>query len=111
MDIKTIPNETTGRTWISIEVEFMGICPIPDKPYCGLITVEYVPDAVLLEWDSFAEWLRNQRDRGLTAENFLDFVFRNLKAELRPRSMRVTLEVISAFHLPVKLYQEEGDLL
>jgi len=98
-----------GSTVISFEAPFEAICSIPRKPYGGTITVTYTPAvdsqgyATLLEWNSFAAWLQELRSAMLLAEEMAHLVADTVWIKVVPESLRVELEVHSAFHLPVRI--------
>lgn len=104
---------------VRIEIPFSVVCPIPDQTYGGTVTVEYHPglekDSLgnrqvrLLEWDSFAEWVRGMRKQTLTAECLTKLVTDALHTRLRPRWLSVSARATSAFHLPVTVTCTRGD--
>ena len=104
-DIITLPNTLKRSTWIEIKVDFMAICPVPDKPYSGTLFVEYIPKDTILEWDSFSDWVKGLYQKEMTAEQAVDFITTRLENLLCPIELRVELDVDSAFHVPVKIVQ------
>ncbi len=99
-----------GLREITIDLPFEVICPVPEMPYGGTLTVCYVPEfkdgwVHLLEWNSLEQWLRDQRRESYLAEELacrvLDLVMLTLEDSVD--RIQVTVNVTSSYHLPVKV--------
>lgn len=108
-DCLSVENEEMRDMTITVQVPFMAICPVPNKPYEGTITIEYQPVDKLLEWDSFAGYVKSLRTENYTAENLLLHIVNELWEAVQPRVLHVSVEAKSVFHLPVvlELYRED----
>ena len=109
-EVCLIPSDlATDIDSISFEIPFEAVCPVPGKPYGGIIKIEYSPrifgpeDTVLVEWNSFSEWVKTLRGESLLAEKLLSHVIREFVEVVRPNRLLVEISVNSAFHLPVTL--------
>ena len=109
----TIPNECKRNMNISFEVPFEVVCSIPLKPFGGKVYVDYIPGETLIEWNSFAKYIEEQRGTILSAEEFAEVVFDVIERFVQPRYLLVRLDIDSAFHLDVDVEvcsheQEDG---
>lgn len=110
--IKVESDVVYGVSEICIEVPFEVICTVPKKPYGGTLIIEYTPSreegmTTLLEWNSFAEWVQSLRSEMYLAEELASVMYEELTNALDPASLRVEVEVTSAFHLPVRVVAEK----
>lgn len=96
-----------GVTDIHISLPFEVICTVPKKPYGGTIHLHYTPGvqegmrSTLLEWNSFADYVRSLRSDEYMAEELASFLLEEVVGVVRPSRATVEVVVESAFHLPV----------
>jgi 7-cyano-7-deazaguanine reductase len=77
---------------VSIETEeFSALCPWTGLPDLGDLSVQYVPDRLLLELKSFKYYLLSYRSVGIVQEHAAARILKDLVAVVAPRRMRVTL--------------------
>ncbi len=99
---------------VRFEVPFMAICPVPDKPYAGSLEVSYSPHGMkgIVEWDEFAEWIRDRREEEHTAESLALLVWNTLAEHLcegdrmsirGTGKIKVIVRADVAFHYPVEV--------
>lgn len=90
-----------------MEFKVQCICPIPDKLYGGDLIIEYVPYAndLLIEWNSFQEWLSTLQDLEFTAEGLVSYV-RSVLDTVPVSAAVIDLQIDTPFHLPVQVHAE-----
>jgi len=95
---------------VSVRVPFMALCPIPnrvhgepEKPYGGTLSVIYMPRDRLLEWDSFAQWVRCLSETKLSAEQALAYISEEFIRVCDPVAVLSKLEIDSPHHLPIQV--------
>jgi 7-cyano-7-deazaguanine reductase len=90
--LETFPNQFPDRDY-EIEItcpEFTAVCPKTGQPDFGTITINYVPDAAVIELKSLKLYLFEFRNRGIFYEHAINTILDDLVAACRPRRMRVT---------------------
>jgi len=105
--IGVLENSVKNTTSVTVIVEFMAICPVSDNPYSGTMEIKYTPNEKLLEWDSFATWVKGLRKETILAEELAEYVIDTLGTILVPLHIQIKLCIRSAFHLPVEIMQEK----
>lgn len=89
--LATIPYEFPGRP---VEVvlkqpEFTSVCPWSGLPDFAELTIEYVPDQVLIEMKSLKYYLNSYRNVGIAQEHAVRRILDDLAGLCRPRRMQV----------------------
>lgn len=102
-EIKTIPNDA-GKMTILYRVDFVAVCSVSNVPFHGKVKIEYQPNDVLLEFESFDRWLVEQASMSTTAEGFARFLYNTLKALLKPVFLDLTLSANTPVHGYVEIY-------
>ena len=75
---------------ITIRVpEYTSVCPKTGLPDFGTITVSYVPNKLCVELKSFKYYIHAYRDIGISYENVVNRILKDLAQALRPKWMRV----------------------
>lgn len=89
--LETFPNRHPGRPYqVRLETdEFTCVCPATGQPDFATITVEYIPDKLILESKSFKLYLWSYRDEGVFHEHVTNVILDDLVAALEPRWCRV----------------------
>jgi len=72
--------------------EFTSVCPITGMPDFGVITVEYVPNALCVELKSLKFYFLSFRQQGIFYEAVVNRILDDLVSAVRPRRMQVTGE-------------------
>jgi 7-cyano-7-deazaguanine reductase len=89
--LETFPNRNPSRDYVvRLETdEFTCVCPATGQPDFATITVEYIPDAKILESKSFKLYLWSYRNEGVFHEHVTNKILEDLVAALAPRWCRV----------------------
>jgi NADPH-dependent 7-cyano-7-deazaguanine reductase QueF len=108
-------NTVKDLTHVSFEFPFEVICAVPKKPFGGKITVSYLPRVndiedfvTLIEWNSLAEFFKNNRDLMLTAEQLASQLCEQIRRRVPLVYIDITVEVASEFHLPATMEAHYG---
>lgn len=100
---------------ISVTMPFEAICSVPLKPFSGTVTITYLPKSDLgrgkvrlLEWDSLAESIRENRDIMITAEGYASLILDVVEETTQSEDIFVEVCVTSGYHLPVTVSAVTG---
>lgn len=69
--------------------EFTCLCPRSGYPDFATITVNYVPDKIIVELRSLKLYLNSFRQMAISHEAATNLIYDTLKKKLRPRSIEV----------------------
>lgn len=72
--------------------EYTSVCPMTGLPDNGCITIDYRPDAHLVELKSLKYYLMQYRNVGMFYEHVINKILDDLVLVLKPLSMKVTGE-------------------
>jgi 7-cyano-7-deazaguanine reductase len=72
--------------------EYTAVCPRTGLPDFGCITIQYTPDAHIIELKSLKFYLMQYRNVGIFYENAVNKILEDLVAVIKPRNMTVTGE-------------------
>ncbi len=72
--------------------EYTSVCPMTGLPDNGCITIDYRPDAHLIELKSLKYYLMQYRNVGMFYEHVINKILDDLVLVLKPLSMKVTGE-------------------
>lgn len=91
-DLVVIDNPHPGRDYVvrCETPELTCVCPVTGQPDFATVTIEYVPDRLIVELKSLKLYLWGYRDQGVHHEDVTNRVLDDLVAALSPRSMTVT---------------------
>ena len=98
--IGVIPN-TAHVNLITYVPAFSAICSVGKAPFHGEIEITYRPGDVLLEFESFEDWLRSIANEHMTIEDLARRTFDGLRAVLGDIPLRVTVHAETTVHAPV----------
>lgn len=70
--------------------EYTSVCPMTGLPDNGCITIDYRPDALLVELKSLKYYLLQYRNVGMFYEHVVNKILEDLVEVLSPLSMKVT---------------------
>jgi 7-cyano-7-deazaguanine reductase len=92
--LETFPNHNPERDYIVRlqSDEFTCICPATGQPDFAHLTVEYIPDARVLESKSFKLYLWSFRNEGVFHEHVANMILDDLVQALNPRWCRVVAD-------------------
>jgi len=91
----TFRSKFKGTVELSIK-EFRKLCPFSDDVDEGELRIWYIPRTQLLEYLSFIKGLEVFRDQKLTHEDFVDWLFSQLKRTLKPKILEIQLTVVKS---------------
>lgn len=100
-----IKNNTTIDL-VTYRPPFSAICSVGDAPFNGTLEITYQPMAVLLEFEAFEQWLRQESQSRHTIESFCDMVFERLETELETSLLCVAAHAQTIVHAPVIVKRE-----
>jgi 7-cyano-7-deazaguanine reductase len=92
--LETFENSYSDRDYM-IEItcpEFTSICPKTGQPDFGLLTFEYIPDAVCVELKSLKLYLQQFRNEGIFYEKVTNRILDDFVAVAQPRRAILTAE-------------------
>ncbi len=88
--------------------EFSSVCPKTGLPDFGVITIEYIPDALCLELKSLKYYLLEYRDMGIFMENIANKILDDVVKAANPKAVRVTGEFTPRGGLESVIIAEHG---
>lgn len=104
--LEAVDNPKPGRDYevTSVSPEFTCLCPRTGQPDFATITIDYVPDQLIIELKSLKLYLHSFRDRGTFHEAAANSILDDLVEVLSPRRMTVTADfhVRGGIHTVVK---------
>lgn len=77
---------------ITVTEEFTCLCPYSGLPDFGRLTVEYVPDARVIELRSLKYYLLTYRNVGIFYEHLVNRILEDLVSACTPKTMTVTVD-------------------
>ena len=92
--LETFENSYSDRDYM-IEItcpEFTSVCPKTGQPDFGLLTFEYIPDAVCVELKSLKLYLQQFRNEGIFYEKVTNRILDDFVAVAQPRRAILTAE-------------------
>lgn len=72
--------------------EFTCVCPMTGQPDFATVTIQYIPDALIVESKSLKLYLWSYRNEGIFHEHLTNTILNDLVALLHPRWCKVTGE-------------------
>jgi 7-cyano-7-deazaguanine reductase len=72
--------------------EFTCLCPITGQPDFATVTIEYVPDASIVELKTLKQYLWSYRDEGAFHEDVTNRILDDLVGAIAPRRLTVTTD-------------------
>jgi 7-cyano-7-deazaguanine reductase len=89
--LETFPYEYPGKDIVmNINTdEFTAVCPWSGLPDFATITIEYIPDKVLIELRSLKYYLLSYRSVGIYQEHVVNRILEDLVRCARPKWMKV----------------------
>lgn len=103
----TLPN-VHGITEIALRSTFSAICSVTDDRFSGEVIVTYRPGAVLIEYVSFGDYIKDFDEAETTTEAMAREIFDAIKETAQPLALRVEVDVQTASHIPAWCKIEEG---
>lgn len=92
--LKVMPYEYAGKNInVCIETEeFTCLCPWTGLPDFAYLTVNYVPNKVVVELKSLKMYLQSYRMTGMVHESVVNLIIKDLSSVLKPKDISVELE-------------------
>ncbi|WP_424244052.1 7-cyano-7-deazaguanine reductase [Elusimicrobium posterum] len=89
--IQAFENQYKRDYDIKIELpEFSSVCPKTGLPDFGTITIEYIPDQLVLELKSLKYYLLEYRDMGIFMENIANKILDDVVSACSPKKAVIT---------------------
>ncbi len=90
-----------------ITLPFSAVCTVTDKPFGGEVVVQYVPVGKVLEYVDVEAFVGGVCNSKRTAEELAHVVFTEVESSLKPKQLRVLVDVKhSEAHQPVQVWIE-----
>lgn len=92
--LETFPYEYPGKD-IVINIatdEFTAVCPWSGLPDFGTITVDYIPNKLIIELRSFKYYLLSYRNVGIYQEHVVNRILEDLVRVAKPKWMKVEVD-------------------
>jgi 7-cyano-7-deazaguanine reductase len=92
--LEAMPYEYKGKDInINIETEeFTCVCPWTKLPDFAYLSINYVPDEVVVELKSFKMYLQSYRNVGMVHESVVNSILKDLVACVKPKEMYIDIE-------------------
>jgi len=88
--LECFENQFPGYTVTVTIPEFTSLCPKTGLPDFGVITIEYVPDRLVVELKSLKEYILAYRNIGIFNENAVNRILEDVVRACRPVRATVT---------------------
>ncbi len=88
--------------------EFSAVCPFSGLPDYGRLTIDYVPDRVIVELKSLKYYLISYRLVGIYQEAATNRLFADLWALLRPKYLKITTVYNTRGGIDTSCVMEDG---
>lgn len=88
--------------------EFTSICPVTGQPDFGIIVIDYVPGAWLVESKSLKLFMFSFRNHGAFHEDCTVYIGKRLSALLEPRWLRVGGYWFPRGGIPIDVFWQTG---
>ena len=83
-------------------------CTIGKAPFGGELEIIYTPDKLLLEFESFEKWLKEDlATQTMTIEDVANTLFTELMELLQPVYLKVVVKAETIVHAPVRVEIEK----
>ncbi len=109
--LKSIPNKFAGKDY-TVELftdELTSCCPFTGLPDFYKLHLTYIPTKKLVELKSLKLYLVQFRDIGLTHEDLLNIIFEDLLRLLKPRYIKIELNVNIRGGIKAVVQREQGE--
>ena len=94
-------------TGTKIFLPFQSVCSITNKGFSGEIIIEYHPKKIVLEYVSTEDFINQLAKAKTTAEKLADSVFKKVNKLIKPKYLKVTIDIKrSDAHCPVQVWIE-----
>lgn len=103
--IEIIPNPG-GITEVEFHPQYSVICSVGKAPFAGTMDITYRPNAWLLEFESFEDWLLSIAMAEYTIESLCQEVGLILLNTLHPSYLRVKINATTIKHGPASAMVE-----
>jgi len=92
--LETFPNRHPERDYVvTLETEeFTCVCPATGQPDFANLTIQYIPDKLIVESKSLKLYLWSYRKEGVFHEHVTNVILDDLVCVLKPRWCKVTAE-------------------
>ncbi len=109
--LQPIPNSHPGRDYVVVleTDELTAICPFYGNPDFYRIRIIYIPDETVVELKSLKFYMAAFRDYRTTHENLLNTIFEHLKELMKPKYLRIELDVNIRGGIKTRILREEGE--
>ena len=106
--MKIIPNDSNIDR-VFYHPSYSVICSIGKAPFHGVIDIGYQPKEVLLEFESFDDWLKSMAMQSMTIEGLCRLVFDVLSEALGDIPLSVTVHAETTVHAPASAQIKRGN--
>lgn len=94
-----------------IYLPFKAICSVTNKQFSGEVIIEYHPRKFVLEYCDAEDTVNKITKKLLTAEDLVHEIFLDVKRSIKPKYLKVLLDVKhSDAHRPVQVWIEKGSI-
>jgi 7-cyano-7-deazaguanine reductase len=108
--LESFPNHHPGRDYLVTlrTEEFSCVCPATGQPDYAMLTIQYTPDAKILESKSLKLYLWSFRNQGVFHEHLANILLDDLVRVLDPRWCKVTAEFAVRGGISITVEAESG---
>jgi NADPH-dependent 7-cyano-7-deazaguanine reductase QueF len=92
-----------------IYIPFNAICSVTNKEFSGEVIIEYHPEKLVLEYCDVEIAVKKISSKQITAEDLANQIFLDVKRSIKPKYLKVLIDVKhSDAHRPVQVWIEKG---
>lgn len=89
-----------------ITIPFVAICSVTDKEFGGIVSIEYSPQRLALEYVDTERFVKDLCKKELMAEDLVDEIYKAVHQAIKPKFLKVLVDVHhSKAHQPVKVWR------
>lgn len=109
MSLKVL-NNSPAVSLVCFYPKASAICSEGRAPFTAEVTVAYIPNLFLLEFEDFERWLREIANEEHTIESLTARIFDELEGALGPElALQVTLDATTTRHAPATCVKQQGE--
>lgn len=100
---------TYGITTIKATKRISAYCPMGKDYYTADIEIEFVPDAIIMDYCELDNYLNQQSGLSLIIEELIEKIYNHLQGKYKPKAVGVTVKAYSNTHLYVEVTKSSED--
>ncbi len=108
--LEAVPNPHQGTPYLARFTcpEFTSVCPVTGQPDFGILVIDYVPDAHLLESKALKLFLGSFRNHGAFHEDCTLTIGKRIVAAIKPQWLRIGGYWYPRGGIPIDIFWQTG---